>query len=129
MNDELELTPIEPEEEQSIPSTGIDGYERPVLYTTTEDPREIIDLDAGNLRVDNNAIVKNNIIIDGEVGIGTNSPNEKLDVVGNIKSSGSITSINGFTSQSGGSPVIISVSGNILTLSVSGVGATSFVLT
>lgn len=128
MNDEFELTSIEPEEEQIIPSTGIDGYERPVLFFTTEDPREIINLDAGNLRVDTDAVIKNDLTVEGNTGIGTTNPSQKLEVIGNIKSSGSIVSTEGFTSQTGGSPILISVTGNTITLSVTGIGSTTLTL-
>jgi hypothetical protein len=71
---ELESSPSE--ESLNIPNTGIDGYIRPILYSTEDDPKEIINLNAGNLRVDENAYVL------GNVGIGTTNPTSKLHVVG-----------------------------------------------
>jgi hypothetical protein len=71
----VEAPEIEEEEGVEVPSTGIDGYIRPILYSTTDDPVEIINLDAGNLRVDNDAIIKNNLIVSGitTIGIGSTS--------------------------------------------------------
>jgi hypothetical protein len=68
--------PIESEEFEEVPSTGIDGFIRPVLYATDVPPQEIINLNAGNLRVDDNAYIL------GNVGIGTTNPTSKLHVVG-----------------------------------------------
>ena len=35
--------------------------------------------------------VQNNLYVDGKIGIGTTSPNEKLTVVGNVNATGNIT--------------------------------------
>ena len=47
---------------QDIPQTGINGFERPLLYTTTGDPQEILNLGAGSLRIDNSANAVGNIL-------------------------------------------------------------------
>ena len=47
---------------QEIPQTGINGFERPLLYTTTGDPEEILNLGAGSLRIDNSANAVGNIL-------------------------------------------------------------------
>jgi hypothetical protein len=65
----------------------------------------------------------------GNVGIGTSLATSKLHVVGNANITGVTTSQNGFTSGIGvTNPVQISVSGNILTFNVIGVGSTSLLL-
>ena len=65
----------------------------------------------------------------GNVGIGTTNPTSKLHVVGDARISGVTTSQNGFTSGIGvTNPVKITVSGNILTFTVTGVGSTSLTL-
>ena len=65
----------------------------------------------------------------GGVGIGTTNPTSKLHVVGDARITGVTTSQNGFTSGIGvTNPVKITVSGNILTFTVTGVGSTSLTL-
>ena len=65
----------------------------------------------------------------GGVGIGTTNPTSKLHVVGDARITGVTTSQNGFTSGIGvTNPVQITVSGNILTFTVTGVGSTSLTL-
>ena len=63
------------------------------------------------------------------VGIGTTIATSTLDVVGNAKISGVTTSVDGFTSGIGvTNPVKITVTGNVLTFTVVGVGSTSLTL-
>ena len=63
------------------------------------------------------------------VGIGTTNPTSKLHVVGDVYVTGFTTSQQGFTSGIGiTNPVKITVSGNILTFTVPGVGTTSLTL-
>ena len=63
------------------------------------------------------------------VGIGTTNPTSKLHVVGDVYVTGFTTSKQGFTSGIGiTNPVKITVSGNILTFTVPGVGTTSLTL-
>ena len=63
------------------------------------------------------------------VGIGTTNPTSKLHVVGDVYVTGITTSQQGFTSGIGiTNPVKITVSGNILTFTVPGVGTTSLTL-
>ena len=50
------------EGEVEIPNTGINGFERPILYTTSEDPKEISNLNAGSLRVDDSANIVGNVL-------------------------------------------------------------------
>jgi Chaperone of endosialidase len=57
----LDTDYIESEEFISIPDTGINGFTRPILYTALDDPREIINVDAGNLRVDSAANIIGNV--------------------------------------------------------------------
>ena len=65
----------------------------------------------------------------GDVGIGSTEPQGKLHVEGNVRVSGIVTATNGFTSGIGiTNPVQITVSGNILTFNVVGVGSTSLQL-
>jgi hypothetical protein len=52
---------LEGEEFVTIPATGINGFTRPILYTALDDPAEIINVDAGNLRVDSAANVVGNV--------------------------------------------------------------------
>jgi hypothetical protein len=68
------------EEFVEVPNTGIDGYIRPILFSVDSDPQEIINLNAGNLRVDENAYIL------GNLGIGTtNSGNcGVLEVLGTV---------------------------------------------
>ena len=64
-----------------------------------------------------------------DVGIGTTNPTSKLHVVGDVYVTGITTSQQGFTSGIGiTNPVKITVSGNILTFTVPGVGSTSLTL-
>jgi len=71
--------------------------------------------------IDANAVFKS-------VGIGTTVPQSALSVVGGTIISGVTTSLGGFTSGLFSNPVKITVSGNILTFTVPGVGATSLTL-
>jgi hypothetical protein len=65
----------------------------------------------------------------GDVGIGSTEPQAKLHVEGNVRVSGIITATEGFASGIGiTNPVQITVSGNILTFNVVGVGSTSLQL-
>jgi hypothetical protein len=65
----------------------------------------------------------------GNIGIGTTNPTNKLTVIGNAFVTGVTTSQNGFTSGIGvTNPVKITVSGNILSFTVAGVGSTSLIL-
>jgi hypothetical protein len=65
----------------------------------------------------------------GGIGIGTTNPTSKLHVVGDVLITGVTTSQNGFTSGIGVTdPVQITVSGNTLTFTVTGVGSTSLTL-
>jgi hypothetical protein len=58
----VDIESIEDEELQDITKTGIHGFERPILYTTSEDPKEILDLNAGSLRVDDSANIVGNVL-------------------------------------------------------------------
>ena len=51
----------------------------------------------------------------GSVGIGIDSPTEKLDVVGNIKASGSLT-IGGSTTLGDGGPDSVTINGTVITV-------------
>ncbi len=65
----------------------------------------------------------------GNVGIGTTLATSALTVQGDVKVTGVTTSQGGFTSGIGVTdPVQITVSGNILTFTVTGVGSTSLTL-
>jgi hypothetical protein len=78
---------------------------------------------------DTNLYVVGNSEFYGNVGVGTTNPTSKLHVVGNTLVTGITTSQNGFTSGIGvTNPVKITVSGNILTFTVTGVGSTSLTL-
>ena len=78
--DEEVVVGEEEEEFVEIPNTGIDGYIRPIIYKLEGDPEEILNLNAGNLRVDDNAYIL------GNVGIGTSNTGNCgiLEVVGTI---------------------------------------------
>jgi hypothetical protein len=79
--------------------------------------------------VDTSFYVVGNSEFYGNVGIGTSIATSKLYVVGDARVSGVTTSQNGFTSGIGvTNPVKITVSGNILTFTVTGVGSTSLTL-
>jgi hypothetical protein len=79
--------------------------------------------------VDTSFYVVGNSEFYGNVGIGTSIATSKLYVVGDARVSGVTTSQNGFTSGIGvTNPVKITVSGNILTFTVTGVGFTSLTL-
>jgi hypothetical protein len=58
----VDIESIEDEEFQDIPQTGINGFERPVLFSGTEDPKEILNLNAGSLRVDDSANIVGNVL-------------------------------------------------------------------
>jgi len=73
----------------------------------------------GNLSVDGNLSVGNVLIVDVEnslVGVGTTAPNDALEVIGNIRVSGSLNATNLNTT---GQTILASVSGNV------GIGTTS----
>ena len=79
--------------------------------------------------VDTDFYVVGNSEFYGNVGIGTSIATSKLHVVGDARISGVTTSQNGFTSGIGvTNPVKITVSGSILTFTVTGVGSTSLTL-
>ncbi len=63
------------------------------------------------------------------VGLGTTNPTSKLTVEGDVTVTGVVTASNGFTSGIGVTdPVQITVTGNLLTFNVVGVGSTTFTL-
>jgi hypothetical protein len=83
------------------------------------------------LQVDDDSFVIN---ANGLVGIGTSVPSEYLvSVYGDIRTTGivtassTVTALGGFTSGTG-NPIKISVSGSVLTFTVTGVGSTSLTL-
>ncbi len=70
-----------------------------------------------------------NPIFNNNVGIGTTNPTSTLTVEGDSYISGVTTSFGGFTSGIGvTNPVKITVTENILTFTVVGVGSTSLIL-
>jgi hypothetical protein len=82
---------------------------------------DVIDIPSNNL-----LYVEGNSTFNGNIGIGTDLATSKLHVVGNARVTGVTTSQNGFTSGIGvTNPVKITVSGNILTFTVTGVGSTT----
>jgi hypothetical protein len=62
------------------------------------------------------------------VGIGTDYPQAKLDVRGNVSVSGIITATGGFISVGNTTPILISLSANKLTFTAVGIGSTTFTL-
>ena len=83
----------------------------------------------GTTNTSNQLTVVGNSEFYGNIGIGTTNPTSALTVVGDARISGVTTSQNGFTSGIGVTdPVQITVSGNILTFNVVGVGSTSLTL-
>lgn len=56
------VSPVDDELSQNVPSTGKNGFQRPVLYSSDGDPSEIYNLNAGSLRVDDSANVVGNIL-------------------------------------------------------------------
>ena len=75
--------------------------------------------------------VNSNIIVSSgySIGIGTTNPTSALTVSGDTSITGVTTSVGGFTSGIGVTdPVQITVSGNVLTFTVVGVGSTSLTL-
>lgn len=62
-------------------------------------------LTIANLTVTRDILARNNIIVDGRIGIGITSPSQKLDIAGNLKVSNTIFSdsiiTNGFRTGSG----------------------------
>ena len=52
---------LDAEEFIEIPDTGIHDFTRPILYTALDEPSEIINIDAGNLRVDSAANIVGNV--------------------------------------------------------------------
>ena len=85
---------------------------------------DVIDISSNHL-----LYVEGDSEFNGNVGIGTTLATSKLHVVGGARISGVTTSQNGFTSGIGvTNPVKITVSGNILSFTVAGVGSTSLIL-
>ena len=85
---------------------------------------DVIDISSNHL-----LYVEGDSEFNGNVGIGTTLATSKLHVVGGARISGVTTSQNGFTSGIGvTNPVKITVSGNILSFTVAGVGSTSLTL-
>jgi hypothetical protein len=83
----------------------------------------------GTTNTSNQLTVVGNSEFYGNIGIGTTNPTSALTVVGDTRVTGVTTSQNGFTSGIGVTdPVQITVSGNILTFNVVGVGSTSLTL-
>lgn len=90
-----------------------------VIYSTV--------IDYGN--VENYWVkVGSGIHTSGNVGIGTNDPKQKLDVVGNITATGIITATDGFISVGNTTPIKISLVGNKLTFTAVGIGSTTLTL-
>jgi hypothetical protein len=89
---------IEDEEFQDIPQTGINGFERPISYTTSEDPKEILNLNAGSLRVDDSANIVGNLL-SGSRSISKNGTGIAAYSFGSEKSvvSDSLGGIAGYT--------------------------------
>jgi hypothetical protein len=104
----------------------LDGLTKEVLFGAVSigNTNDVLDIPTNKL-----LYVEGNSEFNGNVGIGTTLATSKLHVVGNANITGVTTSQNGFTSDIGvTNPVKITVSENILTFNVVGVGSTSLIL-
>jgi hypothetical protein len=110
----------------SVTGFFLDGLTKEVLFGAVSigNTNDVLDIPTNHL-----LYVEGNSEFNGNVGIGTTLATSKLHVIGNAFVTGVTTSQNGFTSGIGvTNPVKITVSGNILSFTVAGVGSTSLIL-
>jgi hypothetical protein len=101
----------------------LEGGTKEVLFGAVSigSTEDVIDISSNHL-----LYVEGDSEFNGNVGIGTTLATSKLHVIGDTNITGVTTSQNGFTSGIGvTNPVKITVSGNILTFTVTGVGSTT----
>lgn len=74
--------------------------------------------------------VSSNVLVGSgySVGIGSTQPSSSLDVNGDVKVSGIVTSLGGFVSTANTTPVTITWTGTELTFTVAGIGSTTLSL-